>query len=129
MYNKSAKSYKFETDNGSGKMVETTLYSYFATKYNIRRQCPDLPLVRLTKGKNIIFSTEILMTKESQRYNYKMDEEQTADMINLLLPRHLRAGYTSSMVRRCATGALIRNFGSGSQHANTLPSYSPQSGH
>lgn len=90
---KSAKQHKFKILN-SGVEVETTLYNYYANKYNIRLQYPDLPLVQSTKALRSkdpkdptskvltsLYPMEILMIKENQRFNYKMDEKQTANMI------------------------------------------------
>jgi eukaryotic translation initiation factor 2C len=52
-----------------------------AQQVNIRLQYPDMPLVKATKGKMTMVPMELLMVKENQRYNYKMDEKQTANMI------------------------------------------------
>jgi len=72
----SARDYRFEKD---GKLV--SLYDYYAKQYNVRLQHPDLPLVKMTKGKNTVLPMEILVVKENQRYQFKCDERQTANMI------------------------------------------------
>jgi eukaryotic translation initiation factor 2C len=72
-----ARNMKFKKDDGT----ETSVYDFFAKTYNIRLQYPDLPLVKATKGKNTYLPMEILTIKENQRYNYKMDERQTSNMI------------------------------------------------
>ena len=72
-----ARDVKFEDRNG--KMI--SVYDYFAQKYNIRLQYPDLPLVKMTKGKNTVLPMEVLTLKDMQRYQYKMDERQTSNMI------------------------------------------------
>lgn len=72
----SARDYRFEKD---GKLV--SLYEYYVKQYNIRLQYPDLPLVKMTKGKNTLLPMEILTIKENQRYKFKCDERQTANMI------------------------------------------------
>lgn len=77
-----AKSYKFPVlDTTTGKGTPTSVADYFARKYNIRLQYPDLPLVKMTKGKNTVLPMEVLKFEENQRYNFKMDERQTANMI------------------------------------------------
>ncbi|KAK4612770.1 hypothetical protein CLAFUR0_12763 [Fulvia fulva] len=76
-----AKTHKVQVTDPSGNEVEMTLYEFFAKKYNIRLQFPGLPLVKATKGKNIVLPMEVLQIKENQRYNFKMDERQTSNMI------------------------------------------------
>lgn len=78
---KSAKQHKVQVTDPSGKEVEMTLYDYFTKKYNYRLQFPDLPLCKMTKGKNTVLPMEALKIKENQRYSFKMDERQTANMI------------------------------------------------
>ena len=73
---RTARDVKFEKD---GKMI--SIFDYFLMAYKIRLQYPDLPLVKMTKGKNTLVPMEILTIKENQRYNYKCDEKQTANMI------------------------------------------------
>lgn len=73
---KSARDEKFEKD---GKQV--SVYEYFAKQYNIRLQYPDLPLVKTTGKKGIMLPMEVLKIDQNQRYQFKMDERQTANMI------------------------------------------------
>lgn len=73
---KTARDSKFEKD---GKMV--SVYDYFAQAFNVRLQYPDLPLVKMTKGKNTLLPMEVLKIEQNQRYQYKMDERQTSNMI------------------------------------------------
>lgn len=78
----SAKDFKFnELDAATGKEKPTTVYDYFARKFNIRLQFPGLPLVKMTRGKNTVLPMETLNVKENQRYAFKMDERQTSNMI------------------------------------------------
>ena len=78
----SAREYKFPVrDEAKGTETMTSVYDYFAKKYNIRLTYPDLPLVKATKGKNTVVPMEILKIKENQRYPFKMDEKQTSNMI------------------------------------------------
>lgn len=71
-----AREAKFEKD---GKM--TSIYDYFAKDFSIRLQYPDLPLVKVTKGKNTMLPMEVLKIEENQRYQFKLDERQTSNMI------------------------------------------------
>ncbi|KAK5114285.1 hypothetical protein LTR62_002536 [Meristemomyces frigidus] len=71
-----SREYKFEKD---GKMV--SVYDYFARTYNIRLQYPDLPVVKMTKGKSTVLPMEVLTIEGNQRYAFKMDDRQTANMI------------------------------------------------
>jgi eukaryotic translation initiation factor 2C len=73
---KSAKDEKFEKD---GKM--TTVYDYFAKEFSVRLQHPDLPLVKMTKGKNTLLPMEVLKIEQNQRYQFKLDDRQTSNMI------------------------------------------------
>ena len=72
----SAREYKFEKD---GQKI--SIYDYFARTYNVRLQHPELPLVKMTRGKNTVLPMEILKINQNQRYQYKMNERQTASMI------------------------------------------------
>lgn len=75
VYN-SARDEKFEKD---GKMI--SIYDYFLREFNVRLQYPDLPLVRMTRGKNTLLPMEVLKLKGNQRYSFKLDERQTSNMI------------------------------------------------
>lgn len=72
----SARDHKFEKD---GKTI--SVYDYFAKEFNVRLQYPDLPLVRMTKGKNTLLPMEVLQLEPNQRYSSKLDERQTSNMI------------------------------------------------
>lgn len=68
--------------NPQTRQVEgrVTIQAYFQRKYNLRLQYPQLPLVEMTK-KNCCFPMELVYIKEHQRYPFKLDEKQTANMI------------------------------------------------
>lgn len=72
----SARDEKFEKD---GKMI--SIYDYFLREFNVRLQYPDLPLVKMTRGKNTLLPMEVLKLKGNQRYSFKLDERQTSNMI------------------------------------------------
>jgi eukaryotic translation initiation factor 2C len=78
---KSSKTYPIQVKDSDGQDTEMTLYAFFLKKYNIRLQYSELPLCKMTKGKNTVLPMEILTIKENQRYAYKMDEKQTSEMI------------------------------------------------
>lgn len=71
-----ARDVKFEKD---GKTI--SVYDYFAKEFNLRLQFPDLPLCKMTRGKNTLLPMEVLKIEQNQRYNFKMDEKQTSNMI------------------------------------------------
>jgi eukaryotic translation initiation factor 2C len=78
----SAKDSKFTAlDEKTNKEYTTTVYDYFLKKFNVRLQYPDLPVVKMTKGKNTVLPMEVLKVKENQRYPFKCDERQTSQMI------------------------------------------------
>lgn len=93
-----AKNQMIDCADAAGKPTKMSLYAYFATKYNIMLQWPSLPLVKMTKGKNTILPMEVLRIVENQRYNYKMDERQTSNMIKFAVTapperyRHIQEG-------------------------------------
>lgn len=76
----SARDHKFKALDNNNNEYTTNVYDYFLRKYNTRLQFPDLPLVKMTKGKNTVLPMEVLMVKENQRYPYKCDERQTSNM-------------------------------------------------
>lgn len=76
-----AKTEKFKTlDEKSGKEVETTIEQYFLKKYNKRLQYPDLPLLQTQKPK-IRIPMELCMIEQNQRYQHRISDKQTANMI------------------------------------------------
>jgi eukaryotic translation initiation factor 2C len=81
----SAKDAKFNALGDNGKEYTTTVYEYFLKKHNTRLQFPDLPVVKMTKGKNTLLPMELLKVKENQRYPFKCDERQTSNMSSYIL--------------------------------------------
>ena len=67
-----------ETKKGEGPMI--TLEQYFQRKYNVALRGANLPLVEMTK-KGIVYPMEFLQIIPGQRYPFKLDEKQTANMI------------------------------------------------
>lgn len=67
-------------DPATGERKEVTIYDYFKMKYAINLQYWQLPLVQMTK-KGIVYPMELVGMFTSQKYNYKLTELQTAEMI------------------------------------------------
>ena len=59
---------------------------HFQRTYNVTLQFPDLPLVEMTK-KDVLYPMEFLHLIENQRYPFKLDETQTANMIKFAVTR------------------------------------------
>jgi eukaryotic translation initiation factor 2C len=80
---KSAKEHKFmQRNEQTGKETAITVYDYFLKTYNVRIQYPDFPMVQMKRGGgSVVIPMELLRVKENQRYPFKCDERQTANMI------------------------------------------------
>lgn len=87
---KSAKETIFEIsnydDNGKETKSKISVANYYLKKYNIRLKFPGLPLVK-TRKKGESFPMELCYVSEAQRYPFKLDEKQTADMIKFTVQR------------------------------------------
>ncbi|KAL9595041.1 MAG: hypothetical protein Q9179_005141 [Wetmoreana sp. 5 TL-2023] len=80
-----ANEYTFEiTDRVTGVVTRSpNLYDYYAKKYNIHLQYPRLPVVKTTRGKkDVVFPMELCHMIPGQRYPYKLNENQTRNMID-----------------------------------------------
>ncbi|KEF61906.1 uncharacterized protein A1O9_03478 [Exophiala aquamarina CBS 119918] len=66
------------TKQPTGEMLSVA--QYFKRKYNTALQFPNLPLVEMTK-RNVKYPMEFLYIQNGQRYNTKLNEIQTANMI------------------------------------------------
>jgi len=77
----------FERRLKDSERTETvSVAKYFLEQYNIRLRYPRLPLIR-TKKKNEMFPMELARVEPGQRYPFKLDERQTADMIKFTVTR------------------------------------------
>jgi eukaryotic translation initiation factor 2C len=65
---------------------QQSIAQYFQRKYNVTLQFPTLPLVEMTK-KGVFYPMEFLQVVENQRYAFKLDETQTANMIKFAVTR------------------------------------------
>ena len=73
-------------EDGKPNGQKKTIAQYFMHKYNVSLQYPNLPLVEMTK-KNVSYPMEFLHVLENQRYMFKLDEFQTANMIKFAVSR------------------------------------------
>lgn len=62
-----------------GKSI--SLYDYFEQAYGYRLKYKQLPLVKMTKGKNTVLPMELLRVIPNQRYPFKLREKQTSEML------------------------------------------------
>ncbi|KAK5065213.1 hypothetical protein LTR84_001050 [Exophiala bonariae] len=67
-----------KTKQPTGEMLSVT--QYFKRKYNKALQNPYVPLIEMTK-KGVKYPMELLVVQPAQRYNTKLNEIQTANMI------------------------------------------------
>lgn len=87
---KSAANYIFELNrrdaDGNPSVQKISVQQYYATRYNIVLKHPGLPLVR-TKKKGEFYPMELCFVASAQRYPFKLNEKQTADMIKFTVQR------------------------------------------
>lgn len=87
---KSAKDTFFELrrtdDQGKESTSNISVADYYLKQYNIRLRFPGLPLVK-TRKRNEFFPMELCYVVEAQRYPFKLNEKQTADMIKFTVQR------------------------------------------
>ncbi|KAJ1650826.1 hypothetical protein IWQ61_008466 [Dispira simplex] len=76
---KSPRDILFNRLDTSGKEVETSVQDYFRDCYNVRLRYPDAPCVEVQGGP--IFPLELCSIPEGIRYQRKLNENQTAQMI------------------------------------------------
>jgi eukaryotic translation initiation factor 2C len=73
-------------DNGNEVIRNISVADYYLETYNIRLNYPGLPLVKTRKA-GIFFPLELCYVVEAQRYPFKLNEKQTADMIKFTVQR------------------------------------------
>lgn len=82
-----AKEHKFDvTEKATGKVTNMSVYEYFQKKYNVPIMKPWLPLVQTQKA-GVLFPMEVCIMCEGQRYPYKLNSDQTANMIKFAVSR------------------------------------------
>jgi eukaryotic translation initiation factor 2C len=77
------------TDPATGKKTTKSINDYFKQKYDVTLDFPELPLVRMTK-KSVVYPMELLKVMRPQKYPFKLNEIQTANMIKFAVkpPEH-----------------------------------------
>lgn len=63
-----------------------TVQEYFLEVYDVRLRYPELPLIR-TRKKAEVFPIELCYIEKGQRYPYKLNDTQTADMIKFTVTK------------------------------------------
>ncbi|KAF8250164.1 Piwi-domain-containing protein [Wilcoxina mikolae CBS 423.85] len=79
-------SLKRRQTDGSETTREISVEDYYRTTYNIRLRYPGLPLIR-TRKKGESYPMELCFVQKDQRYPFKLNEKQTADMIRFTVQR------------------------------------------
>lgn len=64
-----------------------TVQDYFARRYNVHLEYPGFPLVEVTSKKRVLYPMEVCFMQKGQKYPYKLDEKQTANMIKFAVSR------------------------------------------
>lgn len=98
--------------NPNAPPVTTSIFDYFRTEYNIDIECWRLPLVASKKGG--IFPMEVCTLLEDQRYMFKLDPKQTADMIKFAVvrpPARLASIQTGVKLLAWETDPYLKHYG------------------
>ena len=82
LHTANARNHQIKWKNPQTRVEEgnISIEAYFQRKYNLRLKNPELPLVEMTK-KNVLYPMELVHIIPAQRYPFKLDEKQTANMI------------------------------------------------
>ena len=85
---RNSREWKFDLlDRKTGETRKgTSIEQYFRLRYNITLSWPSLPVIETTK-KGVAFPMEVCQILPGQRYNFKLDEAQTAKMIKFAVSR------------------------------------------
>ncbi|KKY15039.1 putative eukaryotic translation initiation factor 2c [Phaeomoniella chlamydospora] len=84
--NQNAKQYELDITDKDGRTVKTSVYDYFRRKYNVTLRHHNLPLCEMTK-KGVMYPIEVIQVSQGNKYNYKLDELQTSNMIKFAVSR------------------------------------------
>lgn len=104
------------TDPATGKEQDITVFDYYKRQYNLTLFCPELPVVEITAPppKKIYYPMECLQVAGLQRYNHKLDEKQTAEMIKHAVRRpNIRFGDIDTAKAKLghSTDPILKHFG------------------
>lgn len=103
-----ARNYIFELRGGE----KISVYKYFESRYNCRLRWPQMPLIETTRDG--VFPMECVIMKPWQRYNFRLDSEQTSTMIKFAVTRPpVRATAIMQNVKslRWVDDPYLREFG------------------
>jgi eukaryotic translation initiation factor 2C len=87
--NANAREYTIDLkDAATGATKTISILDYFKSRYNVILNYPDLPLVEMTK-KGVVYPLEILTLtpNQIQRFPFKLDDLQTANMIKFAVSK------------------------------------------
>ncbi|KAI1763510.1 Piwi-domain-containing protein [Hypoxylon sp. FL1150] len=73
------KKMKDKEGNPTGEVKETSVYDHYWDQYQIKLRWAYLPIIESSRGG--LFPMELCNTISHQRYNYKLNPQQTSDMI------------------------------------------------
>lgn len=74
--NKNAKTHMFDVKNKeTGKVTTESVFSYYQTKYNVRIDKWQLPLLE-TQKRDVMFPMELAIMAPAQQYPFKLNETQ-----------------------------------------------------
>ncbi|KAF2963456.1 hypothetical protein GQX73_g10126 [Xylaria multiplex] len=75
----------FQKKMPDGSIRETTVWEHYQEAYQFRLQYPKLPIIETTRG--ALFPMELCNVAEFQKYPFKLDPAQTAEMIKFAVTR------------------------------------------
>ncbi|BCR96143.1 putative eukaryotic translation initiation factor eIF-2C4 [Aspergillus luchuensis] len=100
-------------DKATGKINRMSVEQYFKTKYNLVLNDWALPMVEMTK-KDVVYPMEVLTIQGLQRFPFKLNETQTAQMIKYAASRpkdRLETILTSKRTLAHDQDPVLNNFG------------------
>ncbi|RWA07022.1 hypothetical protein EKO27_g8075 [Xylaria grammica] len=75
----------FQKRMPDGSIKETSVWKHYEETYKFRLRYPKLPIIETTRG--ALFPMELCNVAEFQRYPFKLDPAQTANMIKFAVTR------------------------------------------
>ncbi|KAK4692655.1 eukaryotic translation initiation factor 2C, partial [Lecanoromycetidae sp. Uapishka_2] len=82
-----AKTHKFDVfEKDTGKTINMSCYDYFKKRYNVILEKWQLPLIETMKA-GVLFPMELAHMQSGQKYPFKLNETQTAEMIKFAVSR------------------------------------------
>ncbi|KAK1831263.1 hypothetical protein QBC39DRAFT_96706 [Podospora conica] len=78
------------------KTTRISIYDYYLSEFKLRLQYPDIPLVETGKGS--MFPMEVCLINRLNPYPYKLDGQQTTDMLGFAVQR---PGPRKDQIQKC----------------------------